>query len=382
MSPTTEDLTRSLREHADRVATAPLGIEDVRRRATRIRRRRHGAALTAVAATVAVAVAVPMSLTGRQHEPVQPAGPAKPVTVTLDPAGAPRGDDPAIPYAVDGEIVAPDGARVRTGGDITAFAPLGSRWVVAGIDENGIGTVRQLDEDGSQLDRVLSDSLILAASADGSIVTFANGGRRHYLVDSGAKLIDGGGDPVTPAGVVATGHCESISSCAIGYWNVDGETPTAVKNLDDTIPGVEEISGVATDGRIAGQVSHTDAGSCSAVLDEDGTQLWRTCDFSLGRFSPDGRTIVAYPAYRDGAGDGFVSVLDSRTGRVLASFMAPGEGFVVDAAWESDDSLIAIVRSDRWDLVRLSTSGKVERAAEPFAGDDPYVGPLVLATRG
>lgn len=394
----TEDLTRSLRERADRIAPAPPAVQDVRRRAAGIRRRRHGAALVAVAASVAIAVGVPVVLTNRGHDQIQPAGPApritKPVTVPLDPAAAPRGADPAIPYAEGGGIVAADGARLQVEGDITAFAPLGTGWVVTGTDGSGNGSIRFLDGDGTQLRSTPSDSLGLGVSADGSEVAYSAGGGLFVAWDGGTRGVFphrtmpvAQGEQPDPVGVVGSAPCVDPESkegrgCT-AYWNrgEGGAFYSSEHGISEPIDGLESIAGVAGDGRIAGQVSHTDDGSCSAVLDQDQRELWRTCDHSLGRFSPGGDYLLAYPAYRDGVGDSTVSVLDAATGRVLVNYEAPGEGFVYDVVWENGEDLIAVVNQKQWHLMRLDVSGGAERVADAMGGD-PYDAPFTLPMRG
>lgn len=410
---TPDDLARSLREHADRIAPEPLGVADVRRRAAGIRRRRHGAALVAVVAGVALAVGGPIALTARNHDPIQPAAPTPTVTlprsVPLDTASMSRGADPAIPYLMDGAAVLdgkPSGMTVIKapgradlvlaadctaceGAAVTAFAPLGTGWVVSGTDGTGAGTIRQFDGTGAVERTTPSDNLSLGVSADGSEVAYSGQGRLSVLWDGGTRTLPvPDGQLPDPVGLVGTAPCvdpesEEGSGCT-AYWNngEGGAFYSSEHGITERIQGLEKLTGVAADGRISGQVSYTDDGSCSAVLDESLRQLWKTCDHSLGGFSPDGRYLVAYPAYRDGAGDTQVSILDSRTGRALVHFPALSGGFVYDLVWESTDDLIAVVRDDgSWHLLRLGVDGEVERAADPIQGDD-YVAPVVLPARG
>lgn len=398
---TPDDLARSLREHADRIAPEPLDVADVRRRAAGIRRRRHGAALVAVVAGVALAVGGPVALTARNHDPIQPAAPTPsvvlPRSVPLVIAEAPRGADPAIPYAMSpstagsgGSIVPPGGApRLDVSGDIVDFAPLGSGWVVGAVEDSD-GSVRTYAGDGTLVGEIPSNSLSIAASADGSVVAYGDvDGNLHVAWDDDTQsnrtlpVLDG--EPPTAAGVVGTAPCadDGRGNRCTAYWNhADGAFVSSDHEPARRIDGLQTVADVAADGRIVGQVSHTDDGSCSAVLDESLRQLWKTCDYSLGGFSPDGRYLVAYPAYRDGAGDTQVSILDSRTGRALVHFSALSNGFVFDTAWESADELIAVVRDEgSWHLLRLGVDGEVERVGDPIRGDD-YVAPVVLPARG
>jgi hypothetical protein len=121
-------------------------------------------------------------------------------------------------------------------------------------------------------------------------------------------------------------------------------------------------------GLVAGQTRFLGDGSCSGVTDpRAGTKLlWRTCDYSLGAFSPDGRYIVGLAAYSDGPGSPSLSILDARTGEPVVDYRGPQgrQTFIgVDqVVWEDDDTVLATVSQDTEQrIVRAETNGALSR---------------------
>jgi hypothetical protein len=80
---------------------------------------------------------------------------------------------------------------------------------------------------------------------------------------------------------------------------------------------------------------------CSAVRAlADGKQLWRTCEYSLNGFTPDGQTIFATPDFRSGGSDASTTAIDSRSGTVRRQWT--GVEFLTATA-EDDDHLLMVV---------------------------------------
>jgi hypothetical protein len=122
--------------------------------------------------------------------------------------------------------------------------------------------------------------------------------------------------------------------------------------------------------------------ACYAVRPLQG-RGWDTCDWQLGRFSPDGTSILAYGP-GDGRGPRSLALLDARTGEVLHAYAArgPEDVFVHQAVWESSTAVLATVWDvDHWALLRLGLDGsRVSVGADGLEGaDDPDAVPVVLA---
>jgi hypothetical protein len=106
---------------------------------------------------------------------------------------------------------------------------------------------------------------------------------------------------------------------------------------------------------------------CSAVREVDsGRQLWRTCEFSLNGFTPDGRTVYATPDFRNGGSDPSTSAIDSGTGVVKRQWT--GLQFLSTTA-EDDNHLLMVVDNGEKTpsaIIRCSIdSGACELATTP-----------------
>jgi hypothetical protein len=106
---------------------------------------------------------------------------------------------------------------------------------------------------------------------------------------------------------------------------------------------------------------------CSAVRTlADGAQLWRTCEYSLNGFTPDGQTVFATPDFHNGGSDPTTTAIDSRTGTVRRQWT--GVEFLSTTA-EDDDHLLMVVdtgESTASAVIRCSIgSGACELATAP-----------------
>ena len=183
-----DQLNRTLREHAEGVHGAPLAFDDVRGRATSIRRRRRLASGLGVAAAIAVIVPTAMFATQGDDSSPQPATALPTVTDTntpsptstpvmgsdphaLDVTGLPTGAPPAVPL-----VTGDSQAAARTG-------EAGVRWTPGGV----------LVEAGSRTFGPYLTSYGLAVNAAGTAVA--------WTTDEGDVMVwaDGGEEPFTVA---------------------------------------------------------------------------------------------------------------------------------------------------------------------------------------
>lgn len=411
-------LTETLRQRADRLdaelGTAhPISLDDVRQRAGGIRRRRAALSGLAAAAVLAVAVPVGLSVTDRTSGGID-SGPV--ATTTADPTRTseatplPEGSRtvlltnrvestssaPGIAYLRSGTLVTPDGGEIDLATSYDELTPWGDGWVgyVRGNDDPG--QVDLLDADGDVLSTRPAETAP-AVSEAGQVVAYGapGGGLMVVAPDAEPQLLrelrDGRPRPV---GVVSgSGTCDEETGggvCVVFFdeLSADGEDGPEARyasshGILDTLPALVSVGGAAPDGRVSGTTEFTeDGGSCSALLAADWSTQWETCDHSLGRFSPDGRLVIGYPAYRSGAGDASVAMLDAATGEVLVEFRndAETQAFVGDVEWDVDGSLLATVyERGSWSLMRMTLGGQLTEVLADVGGDD-VTPSVVLAT--
>ncbi|MFC6161306.1 hypothetical protein [Kribbella jiaozuonensis] len=93
-------------------------------------------------------------------------------------------------------------------------------------------------------------------------------------------------------------------------------TPAQSKVITiDSVPSAMAVSSVGTAGSLT---TLADQNSCSSLLTVPaGKRLWRTCDYQIVGFTPDGATAIAGPIYQDGYGNGIAAVLDAKKGTLL-----------------------------------------------------------------
>jgi hypothetical protein len=161
------------------------------------------------------------------------------------------------------------------------------------------------------------------------------------------------------------------------YFAAGGERdgPKATLNVWHTQTGKVEVlksfrtpAGVDFQGANGvDQLEGADQTFCSAVRAlADGAQLWRTCEYSLDGFTPDGQTIFATPDFHNGGSDPSTTAIDSRTGTVRRQWT--GVEFLSTTA-EDDDHLLMVVdtgENTASAIIRCSiSSGACELATAP-----------------
>ncbi|NUR08050.1 MAG: WD40 repeat domain-containing protein, partial [Nocardioidaceae bacterium] len=279
--------------------------------------------------------------------------------------------EPDIPYVFQGSIVKPDGSTVAVDRPLSQAGAFGSGWVGrTSPDDQGDTDLVFLDAGGKVTDEqpVQGD---LAFSDDGSLVAYATTDGRLMVAWDGpgspAQLRTQGTGTLDPVAVLGSQRCdnpEGQGGCIVYYnqQSANGDLVAMTSSRHGTVDRVGDlvnVEDVSPAGVAVGMVSATDTGSCSAALSPEGRQLWKTCDYSLGRISPNGDLVVGRPAYRDGIGDGLVAILDMGTGKPLVEFDPPGDAFVNESAWDVNNTLLTMLYDDGWALMREDQDGAV-----------------------
>ena len=399
-----DELGQHLRHRVDGLHDAPLTLGDVQGRARTIRRNRRVAAAASVAAAVAIIVPVtliagngltradelppasqsPTSEPSRATDTAESTPEPNPTGGTYDlGADASRGADAAVPYLDRGELAWPDGTRVDLPQEYDQFALVGNEVVAARSDDEGNRSLDVLDAEGSVV-RTVANVAGLAGDAQGTIAAWSTASGELFTYSGGrpTSLGDQNGAAL-PAAVLGDGTCEEGASCDV-YFNREFGEPPMVAHADGSAEeiaggGVLVVNDVDRQGRAALRVSASDTGSCSSVYDLDERRyLWETCEYSLSRFSPDGRYVLALPAYLDGLGPNSVSVLDAATGDLAATYEID-QGFIGAQTWEDDTHPLVVTYDDHgWRLLRLGLGGVAEQAADPVTDRDEMARPFSL----
>lgn len=410
---TDDELRGALQRRAEGVGDDhPLTLDDVATRARTIRRRRVTAGGLAAAVVLAVAVPVGASLADRTSagpdlDPVAPTptrteravdqGPEEPVEVRLE-VGVPADDvPPQVGYVTDEVLHRPDGSQATTEATYQEVAVLGDGWAALRTDENGNGTLDLLGPSGEVLGSTPAQPGI-AVSEDRTVVAFTrpDGTLMTAVAGEAAPRVlvrTEAGSGTQVRAVIGSRSCRPDApggGCTVFYEDASAFPGQAryvtSRGTGEKLPaGLTTLDGLAPDRALSGLVSATDDGSCSKVVGPAWTTRWRTCEHSLGQFSPDGRHLLGYAAYRDGFGDLSISLLDAETGDVVvaaSSALGRSPASVVQAVWENDESvLLTAWQDDSWHLLRLTMDGSLTTLTPDGVGDTPEKLPLHVAVQ-
>ncbi len=391
-------LRSSLRQQAGHAPQLDLTSAALKRaRGMRTRRRAVGA--VAFVAAAAVAVPVGSSILQREVEDshiadaetsLESAGPAQePVDVSL--ARLPRGDDPQVPYIAGDQLIHEGSASTVPGAPADPQDFDAPALVDAAAFTDGTGAWLHDPQRGSLTFDPGTTSSSLPSSGnvsnpavdtDGSVAWAANG-------------VDVDGQPADTATVLYT---DTLSGQP-AYAYTD---QLAVRQLTAVHDAVAVFNAVTTDGtRVVGRVdlasspatveqpwphivSLTAASpanglmvgrtedmtgsqrNCQAMLSyDDGSELWRTCEWIPQEFSLDGSRVFAIAADTEGFGPREVAVLDAGTGEVVQQLTTPGT--FGRATFEDADTVdIVTVEDGSSAIVRCRSAGSCELATDPL----------------
>jgi hypothetical protein len=393
------ELGRALHRQADGIGGVPISFEQVKGTARGIRRRRALAATAAVAA--AVAIIVPTALVGSDLLGGKTSDDGTPPIATqstndtttgnvtgrdeLDARNLEPGDAPAMVW-LDGRTLHDGSQEIQLDRAYDGVAWLNGRYVVTANDE-GDRTVTVLRQDGApQATYPLSGGI--TTNDDGSIVAWGDPEGGLWVLQPGLDeplrmVQDAEGSNLNVVGVVGD-DCTTDPETTVGggcsvIYTLDG--PTGERSSyassshgfsDRAAPRGQAITAVSAIEQWIAITEVRDDGTCSQALD-DGTLLFKTCDYRGLAYSPDGSRLLAHDDYGDGFGDTQVSVLDANTGGPLVDLKSTedSQAFVFDQVWEDEEHLLAVAfQQGQWSVVRFGLDGSREYAVEPVPGGD------------
>jgi hypothetical protein len=388
-----ERLAQELRSRADQAGGHPISLDDVKRSATKMRWQQRAAAAGVAAVVLAVAVPVGIAVTNGNATNGKPPvatnsptvatpsptptatpkeTPAKGKTVQLTANIEGMGGEPSRPYWLDGAINN-YGNLVETPVPMQSISEFGDGWVGLGIAEDGNPYVYFMGAEGSVTDRVQSGAYTFAVSPDRSQVSYASADGKLFVRSTDrstdaadtVELPTGGASSVVPVAFDTAAGPNTVLFTADG----DTEQSRAMVASSKGAADVEDYRAVLDhvlgfDGDLYAVLeSVSDDGSCSAVIDAEGSTRWETCEYTLGRFSPDAKYVIGRPAYLDGLGDTTVAVLDAATGKLVVEYEVVEGAHVNNTVWETNDTLLTSLYDDGWAIMRLGVDGAVTKAS-------------------
>ena len=306
-----------------------------------------------------------------------PAGPLK-TKIVLD--KLPTGRAPQIAYLTGRTIRGGAGGDIKVPGtaDIQEVARLGSSALA--VVTKGYGT---------EMLTIATDGRITARTPDiTQIVTTDDGLGAAYV---GSRLKDTG-ESMAGATIYAEqdqGRAGVEKVTVPGVWNTSllgylngkvyfdaGTTQDGATSLYEWTPGeskatplkaVPSAMAVSSVGTAGSLTTLADQNSCSSLLTVPaGKRLWRTCDYQIVGFTPDGATAIAGPMYQDGYGNGIAAVLDAKKGTLLHEWSG------VFRQWVPEDDQHLLLLADTGEdtpasIIRCTVSTGACELATPLA---------------
>jgi hypothetical protein len=389
-TPLEDQVHDALHRRVDPMHHSPLTVTDVRRRAGRIQLRRRVAAGAAVAAVLAVAVPLGLTMTGpAQRSEVPPATQSPTVTgpVRIDPRSADVASTPPGAPLVDltGPTVTAGSAQLDLPRPYEQITPYRDGWIgMRNVD--GVLWIDVLDATFGVMDET-PDNSELTVSPDGARIAWAFHNGDHWSVvnnDVAGEEVERPWTTVPdgPAGSTV-GTIGFVSDDEVLGYQLDERTGTIATFLaagDQVVrlPWIDQaVSASPATGMIAGRTISDDGASCAAAFDgrtRATEPVWTDCDHQPGAFSPDGTHLVGLSTNADGPSP-TLSVLDAATGASQLDFEVTGArdrvvGLESQVVWEDDEHLLATYTDgDQQYVVRLGLDGTVERVDGPVTAD-------------
>ncbi len=381
------ELSRTMRRHAENLSAAPLAFDDVRGKATSIRRRRQLAA--GVGALAAVAVIVPTAMFASQslrtEDELPPASGTPTVVDTNGPSpseGPTQGVDSGALDVRDLPTGAPPQVELLTGGD-SARAETSEavvRWTREGIVVETGGQTFGPYAASTGMVRNQAGTTVAWATDEGDLMAWADG--------AGEPFVIGHSDLMGPqvAAITGTSCAPGESSDCLFYasgWSMEANGPESFTMTPDGQVGqvaggaVINVNDATDAGWVLGITEQDDFGSCSAVFAPgESKPVFRTCDHTFDAFSPNGDFVLASEPYHSGIGSGTIAIYDARTGDLLAERTKKKNdyAFYNSAVWEDEGHVLFTAFQDgQWSVVRMSLDGAIEFAVAPQDGDEMEV---------
>jgi hypothetical protein len=320
-------------------------------------------------------------------------------TTTLPTSGLPVGDPPAIPYASastpefgegDWRLQRPDGTSLALPRlTWSAWAPMGDGAIGMAGTEAG-PELQQVAGTGDVRSRLVQH-FGLEVSPDHEIV--------GWLGDHGrTRVVEGGGTRSLSMPRVAhgaklsaiwgKGTCQEQDpeggGCTVFVQRRGHVWASTSHGTVSRVRPMLRVADVNRNGRVIGQVSRpsSDRPACWGVFRPSGHRVFRTCDYYLDAFSPDGHRVLAERSQPRWWSVRRFAVL-GRDGHVVASwtFDAGRHRSLSQLTWEDPHHLLGVLMAHgQWGLVRIGTDGSVEYAGPTVPVTDEFT-PFNLPVR-
>jgi len=313
-------------------------------------------------------------------------GPTSPATagVKLTLSKLPTGRAPQLPY-ITGRVV-----RGGIGGDVTIPGKdnivrgtrINSDALVVLEAESGRTELVRVDSNGVQPDKI-PDVASLVTSMNEDAVAFATAPSNPDNTRAKGSTVYWQGTSQTSGRrtLKRPNDWGSTALAVVGdtvYFKADTDQNGTTSTLNAWDSGTDKVTriksvrspeGVDNRGTVAVDfVSGAAQTFCSTVTELDsGKQRWKTCEYAINGFTPDGELALGTPDFRNGGGDPLVAALDSNEGTVRREWTGARFREVVA---EDDDHLLMVADTGEGTpgaIIRCSVGTGLCELATPLA---------------
>ncbi|MCD4535711.1 hypothetical protein LRP67_16595 [Nocardioides sp. cx-169] len=384
------EVRRELGDRVQGLDDAPFSLDQVKDRASRLRRTRRRAAAGSVLAVAAVVVPLAVAgqgLAGRTDRDLPPANQSADPTPLPSEGVDTGGSGLGVDYLDGRTWVRSEAPPVQLPAAYSFGVVLDGQLVGArNDDDTGIDVLELVDEDGEvthTVRGVLSGPVANEQST--AIAYLTTAGELVVRSDGQSRAVARGLETdLSPTALV--GDCGRDDTGCRLYLNDGSGGPAQVLGADgslrdavDADPAPTDVEDAAEDGTVAVQLSSDGAEACYALYDSATTgYTYDTCAYSLLDLDPTGDLVAVSEAYYDGLGRSYVGIIGE--GGELAARLDP-DGVVVDEDWADDGSLVATVferEPGAWSIWRLSADGTVEKVVAGGPDTEDVSGYLLL----
>ncbi|MET9317060.1 hypothetical protein ABZX12_35020 [Kribbella sp. NPDC003505] len=309
--------------------------------------------------------------------------PAGPVKTKIDLQKLTTGRAPQVAYLAGRTIRGGAGGDVKVPGNAQIQEVARLRSSALAVVTKGYGTEMLTIDSGGKVTRRTPDVTQIATTEDSTAAAYV----ATQLKDTGEDL----------PGATVYAESDSIHKVTVpGIWNttllgyLNGKvyfdastTQEGTSTLYEWTPGqpaatlvkpIPKAMAVSSVGTAGSLTTLSDQNSCSSLLTvPTGKRLWRTCDYQIVGFTPDGATAIAGPIYQDGYGNGIAAVLDAKKGTLLHEWSG------VFRQWVPEDDEHLLLLADTGEgtaasIVRCTISTGACELATPLAKGELLIG--------
>lgn len=289
--------------------------------------------------------------------PTAPSTSSAPVKLTLDLTKLKQGAAPKTAY-VDGRTVHVGGSKLTlpaSDGPVWDVAPAGTAdaLVLHSPKDDGKSvlttwsggtrgeTVSDVSSVLSSADHVSSAYAVQPTTADGAeLPRFTLTWRDNPSGEKYSLQRTGEHGPIVHAVQGSEVYFSALSKSekqVLYKWTAGDEAPKPIN-------AVPTPSAVSSNLQVAASiVSHTDDGSCTALIDlASAKKRWSTCEYQVDELRSESDYALGGPAYRDGYGDGYFAALDVKTGKAVREWSGASAVAIMSTVMEDDDHLLVL----------------------------------------